>query len=535
MEEGLAEEAVHVFSWPVDASLVDGSSMVLALVVMRRQGGFMLALPMESIPGEDLDGATEDSLVGPHTVLTVPGGLRDEASGEFRRADVDLEVLVVDLKEEAQVGLEPFDASVHSSELVTGFAEELAMVPDPSTLLAYTKQWIGVMDAQRVNFYSADEGDQAPAAKVGAKAKTKAGAAVKGQKQMSAKKVAEAIGSMSELLPSLSAQLVAIQEEQRRMQEAMRLQAAQSSLRPGQAPVSSSLQQFMALTGPPPKTKGLSVKPPPPRVPKVPSKDTVLTMEEQSEQAMQAADPVELAVLEQSRALTTLVAHLQQGDPLIDAPLSSSGTSSRGAQGREKLQRELADRTGGFFLQVLQNAYKRMYPASQIPASVEEMAATGFAMSQYLERFGGYGQSRDLGIVQYGLSFVIDAAMNSDLEGVREHLALLAVSIEQTVMDGGRWGLGYQLSLLEDVPHQVWASRIASSHTGRMRSFAPLCPQRWATISLAYIKEMDYIANRRQDPKKGAPVPQPVAAPKQKGRFPKGKGGDSGQGQEQQE
>ena len=530
MEEGLAEEAVHVFSWPVEASLTDGSNMVLALVVMRRQGGFMLALPMESIPGEDLDGATEDSLVGPHTVLTVPGGFRDEASGEFTRADIDLEVLVVDLKEEAQVGLELFDASVHSSDLLTGFAEELAMVPDPITLLTYTKQWIGVMDVQRVNFYSADEGEQAPAAKVGAKAKQKAGAAAKGQKQMSAKKVAEAIGSMSELLPSFAAQLAAIQEEQKRMQDVIKMQAVQSSLRPGQAPVSSSLQQFMALTGPPPKTKGLSVKPPPQRVPKAPGKDSVLTMEEQSEQAMQTADPVALAVLEQSRALTTLVAHLQQGDPLIDAPMSSSGTSSRGAQGREKLQREL-----GFFLQVLQNAYKRMYPASQIPASVEEMAATGFAMSQYLERFGGYGQSRDLGIVQYGLSFVIDAAMNSDLEGVREHLALLAVSIEQTVMDGGRWDLGYQLSLLEDVPHQVWASRIASSHTGRMRSFAPLCPQRWATISLAYIREMDYIANRRQDPKKGVPVPQPVAAPKQKGRFPKGKGGDSGQGQEQQE
>lgn len=76
MKAGLAEEAVHVFSWPVDASLIDGSSMVLALVVMRRQGGFMLALPMEAIPGEDLDGATEDSLVGPHTVLTVPGGFQ---------------------------------------------------------------------------------------------------------------------------------------------------------------------------------------------------------------------------------------------------------------------------------------------------------------------------------------------------------------------------------------------------------------------------------------------------------------------------
>ena len=193
----------------------------------------------------------------------------------------------------------------------------------------------------------------------------------------------------------------------------------------------------------PPKTKGVTLKPPPQRVPKAVSKDTDLSLAQQSEQAMMNADPVALAVLEQSRALTTLVAHLQQGDPLIDAPLSSSGTSSRGAQGWERLQKELADRTGGFFLQLLQNAYRRMYPASQLPATIEEMASTGFSMSQYLERYGGYGQSRDLGIVQYGMSFVMDAAMNNDMDGVREHMALMTVAIEQTVMDGGRWERGY--------------------------------------------------------------------------------------------
>lgn len=186
----------------------------------------MLALPTDAIPAEDLDGVSEESMVGPHTVLTVPGGFRDEATGEFRGVDADLGVLVVDLTEDASVGLEVFDASVHTSNLVTGFAEELAVFPDPVTLLAYTKQWVGVMDSQRVNFYSADEGNQTPSAKAGAKAKTKSGAAVKGQKQMSAKKVAEAIGSMSEMLPGFAAQLVAIQEEQKRMQEALKLQAA---------------------------------------------------------------------------------------------------------------------------------------------------------------------------------------------------------------------------------------------------------------------------------------------------------------------
>ena len=166
-----------------------------------------------------------------------------------------------------------------------------------------------------------------------------------------------------------------------------------------------------------------------------------------------------------------------------------------------------------------------MYPASQLPATIEEMASTGFSMSH-----STYGQSRDLGIVQYGMSFVMDAAMNNDMDGVREHMALMTVAIEQTVMDGGRWELGYQLSLMEDVPHQVWGSRIASSHTGRMRSFAPLCPQKWVTIALAYIKEMDYISNRRVDAKKAAPAPLPVAAPKHKGRFQRQREATQGKG-----
>ena len=126
-----------------------------------------------------------------------------------------------------------------------------------------------------------------------------------------------------------------------------------------------------------------------------------------------------------------------------------------------------------------------------------------------MERCGGFANAKDLGIVQYALSFVADSAMRSDWEGVREHLSLAMY-----------W---------KSPPPAIWTYRPNAmvAQTGRSRAFCSLCPQRMATVSLAFMKEMDYIAGRRQEMvKKSAPVSmpaQPAPKPKRKGKFPKGK------------
>ena len=61
--------------------------------------------------------------------------------------------------------------------------------------------------------------------------------------------------------------------------------------------------------------------------------------------------------------------------------------------------------------------------------------------------------------MQYALSFVLDCAIRGDLDGVREHAALMAVGLEQAAQDQGRWDLGFQLMLLEDPPTQMWSYR----------------------------------------------------------------------------
>lgn len=246
-------------------------------------------------------------------------------------------------------------------------------------------------------------------------------------------------------------------------------------------------------------------------------------------------------LLEQSKALTTLVTQLQSGgDPLLDAPSSSSGFSlgSKGSAGRMQLQTELSNRSGAFFLQVAQNASRRLRPAAKAPVDIPAVASTDFSMVTYLERFGGYGGCRELGLVQYCLAHIFDAALHSDLEGVREHLALTMVAVEQATQDSGRWDLAYQLTLLEDPPSQMWAFRSGGSMNPRLRAFAPLCPQKWATIALAYLKEVDYIQSRRSDLKKpptaaaGSPDAALTPSPKRK-RNPKGRPREGAEEQQQ--
>ena len=163
---------------------------------------------------------------------------------------------------------------------------------------------------------------------------------------------------------------------------------------------------------------------------------------EEVEKSMPGGGALAQAVLEQSRALTSLVSQLSQGgDPLLDGHQGSSAISlgSRGAQGREKLQQELASRSGGFFLSVLQNAYKRMKPAARVPTSIQAAQGLDMSVVNYLERFGGYGQSREMGLVQWNLGHIFDCALQEDLEGVREHVALLMTAVEQAVQDNNRW------------------------------------------------------------------------------------------------
>ena len=527
LQEGTEDSFVLV--WPPQSPRDQDPYAALAFVVMKRASGLLVGLPVGFLPVDVLQGATlagEDSLVGPHTTITVPG-VRYEDAGPVQTGE-DVEVQLVDFSTDIIVGLERFADSEVPEDRLASFGSDISIVPEAEVLVRYAADWIALAGGQRAAFYSAEElpeGEvQAPTT-----AKQQAKAKEKPKRQSVAQVTASHLSTMAQLLPAMADQLKALQENQVRMQAELLGKAALPPPRPSQMPATMSPQDFANVVGAPPKVRGPSTMAPPAKK-SGPMMDSPLTFQEQSEEMVdQGGSSLAQAVLEQSRALTALVAHMQQGDPLIDASSSSTATSSRGAQGREKLQKELAARSGHFMLTVMQNMFRRLKPAMPLPQTLDQMASTDVSMVQYLERFGGYGNCRDMGIVQYALAFIVDMAVRGDLVGIQEHLALLIVAIEQYAQDS-KWELGFLLTLLEDPPPQMWAFRNpVGAQTGRVRAFAPLCPQRWATIQLAYMKEIDFIQNRRSEATKKEPNPQPAQPapgspnPRRRAKFPKPK------------
>ena len=528
------EKEAYVLSNPVQA--VSGEAALshgICFVVMMREGGFLLAVPLGLLSVEELQHAgSETSMIGPYTAMSCRGVVADGSA--FRPAEGDVDFLLVDMDASVAEYLKKFSESeVDESSLLAFTVDDVGLFPDPDAVLSMAKAWLRESAQASLAFYSAEEevvGEE-PGLEELPKAKAKAKASAK--EKASPKMVAQQIQMLASTLPAMVGQLQMIQEEQQRMREALYGQAMNPPPRAAQSPVSMSMQEFAKLVGPPPKTKAVHVAQTPAEpkemlgvpttkvVPPAMSPSPVIAGGQQ--------DNLALAVLEQSRALTSLVSQMQ-GDPLLDAQSMSYGTSSRGAQGREKLQKELAGRSGGFFLSVAQNAYKRLRPASQLPQSLQDLAATDFSFLQYLERFGGYGNAKELGVIQYALSFVADCALRQDLQGVQEHCALLLVGLEQAAMDSSRWELAFQLMLLEDPPPGIFAFRGgggAQATTGRLKAFSPLCPQKWTTVALAYTKELDYIQGRKLEVTKKSAQPEqdPSPSPRRRPKFPKSKGG----------
>ena len=108
----------------------------------------------------------------------------------------------------------------------------------------------------------------------------------------------------------------------------------------------------------------------------------------------------------------------------------------------------------------------------------------------------GYGRERELGLLQHQVMTVFDFMLEDNIPAAKDALALLAVAIDQSCLDGGRMDLATLLTLQEDPPIAIFQNRQLSS-TSWSRSFAPLADQRWNTCSLAFLKQVEVIASKR--------------------------------------
>ena len=243
------------------------------------------------------------------------------------------------------------------------------------------------------------------------------------------------------------------------------------------------------------------------------------------------------AMLEQTKALTALVSQLTSGssDPLSELGSSMGSLSTKGALSRAKLQNELAMHKGVFFSSVLQSMARRMQPSLPNDLEAKQLRERGVTPTMYLERFGGFGRSRDFGFIIWQVALIFNHLQEDNIPAAKDALSLLFVCLEQSAMDGGSMQVGLLLALVEDPPQSLFTGR-SLAQGAHPRPFAPTAHQKWVTSALQYLKEMDVIATKRAEiagAKASAETTTAASssttpAPKKKG---KGRGGGKGRGQ----
>eukprot|EP00435_Cladocopium_sp_Y103_P069321 s107_g33.t1 len=406
----------YVLEWPTGDA--DGIAEALVLVLHVRPGGFLAAVPIGLVPEEVLavgNAASPPGPVGPSTVFVTAGAVLD--NGSLSPTGSPLSVLVVDFSEAVLPQLRPLP--VPSALQFSFDPDQPFAVPTPMELLGKVQEWLEAGgDSTGLGYVTAvaeevfEEQDQEPDGYVDStppqrpegavstpprtpKPRRSVKATVPGQKQpIQPEKrvtVASLAGSLQELIQantglSQQVQTLALRQQQlERQATAPSLQVATPQTILSQ-PISSALAQqrvqgasVAKAIGLPPRTSAASA-------PGLLSSPQVKPPELQELEADKLAacpsssqDPLARAVLAQSEALTALVSQIaaQGSDPMLELGSGSFGGGTRGAQGRAKLQAELAAQRGSFFNAVLTSMARRMQPTIPIEGSPEDLMLKG--------------------------------------------------------------------------------------------------------------------------------------------------------------
>lgn len=534
-----------------------GGFLALGFVLSLRSGGILVAVPAAFIEEEALMALStpqpegEAALVGPFNVfgtsVTLENGMQEA-----------VQALVMDLAlPEARLLLAPVPHLGIPGEAM-GFSDlEPERHPDLEDLLQQVREWLTAEMGQRGAFFSAEE-DVPPVQ--AAPLPPKHGSSIPGgagpraaPKRATVATVSSQLESLLQIVNPLVQQVQALS---RRQDELERAPAVMQQCAPDpvatpvrKAPGLGSVSALLGSPTAPISTLAKNLGPPPRTKPMGRPSHEETSMAVEGEEPLhdglrapmpsQDESPLAAALVEQSRALASLMVHLQHGsqDPLPElAGQSTGGLGVKGAAGREKLQRELASGSGQFYLRLSQAVSRRMSPTSPAPRDLKETASV--SMVEYWERYGGYGQSRELGMIQWSLAHVYDAMAREDHGAMRDHLALTIAMVDQANQDGGSWQLAWLLRLLDDPPANLWINR-ASTATGSRRPFSPLVAQSWATVALAYLKETEILTNRKNEANSSRPTfaaaVEAEAKQKPKRKPWGGKGGQKGQGSGQAE
>ena len=528
---------LYVLGWPLPGDTTVprvAYRRALAVPVLSREGGYLLAVPLDFLPSDVLVGGLnleEDGVVGPSMTLEVPAVEEDEVGEEVETGTM-ITVLLVDFTREVERGVSEFDPELGLREIQPFWQDAPEVLPSSRSLVESAIEWSRSEMDSRVHYYSAAEEAVTQEAQETARPAPKRSAAI--PKEQKPKKVTNAVladpgGESRCLSPSFDgsgAKDFGATAEVRGGGEERYSGASYPSLSdalwsPEGQVAEGGARKFAALVGSPPQARGVPLMNTPKVI--VPEDEPTMAPDEDGfpvAPRMAEDAGVATALAQQTQAMTALVAHLVGQADLSDltSGSSSSALTSKGSTQREKLQNDLASRTSCYLLQVAQLAARRMKPSS-----LGELKGKAL-FTKHLVKHGGYSGQKELGYLAWLVSHIADCFLAGDNKGAQEITALTLCAIDQACQDGGRWDLALLLALVDEPPPGVFSGR-GSSANPRMKAFSPLVPQAWATTTISYVREMDLIASRRLEaagstkPRKEEDSEQP--APKRRPRFPK--------------
>ena len=131
------------------------------------------------------------------------------------------------------------------------------------------------------------------------------------------------------------------------------------------------------------------------------------------------------------------------------------------------------------------------------------------------------------------VALAMDFMQQDNHLAARDTLGLLFVFLEQMALDNGKMDVAVLLALIEDPPQGLFSNRSFTS-IARQRAFAATADQKWITVALQYLKELDTIQSRRAEATKEKPSSPPTSEPAAKKKA-KGRGKGKRQQEEDQE
>ena len=550
----------YIMDWP-QVPADDGEPEAAVLVVLKRPGGFM-AVPVGFMPEEVLANGNMDpppGVVGPSTVFRLPGMVIE--NGVLAPTGSLMSVVVVDLDESVVGNFRLTDAN--EAYPFTFDIEQPFAIPHPQLLITSAREWAEDNGETSHRAYFSAEGDIAdglgmepeelaedPPQTPKPVSRRKAKVPVPGPERPTAgakrPTVATLASSMEQLLmmnQGFTKNLESLTQRQIELEKRVAVPVLPTA--PNAAlhqPISSALMPQTSSLGTIAQQLGTPARTLAPSAPGLlgsplvrPTDLQELEDEKREGARSSSTDPLAQAVLAQSQALTALVAQIaqQSGDPLLELSATGASPGTRGAQGRARLQAELAAQKGTFFTSVLAAMSRRMSPTLSPEGSPQELMDRGICGTRYLERFGGYGRVRELGCLQHQVMSIMDCLQTQNWQAVRDQTALLAVTLDQAALDSGKFDLAQLLCLQEEPPSTVFTAR-QGNILAKPRAFSPLADQKWITVALAYIKELDVITSKRleltsqnkqgafgssslADTSPGQPKAKPAPKKKQKG------------------